>query len=338
MNKIIYLPFENLPQRYTKMWNDAIIDALQETESIVVDCDSKEQKISSGEFLDTYRTVAFKFKELIKVSELFRKGEVKNGDVFFIPDTWFFGMSAIKYMAELNGLNVKIATFNHAGRADKDDFVQNLSSWADMQEQAWTDLCDIMFVGSRYHEMRVVEKFHPKKTLVTGAVWSKKWMDKFTKDLNREKKDYIIFPHRICKEKQFDFFIEVAKKNPKLNFVVTTGGDNRLNQVLPKNVRYVYNLTKKEYFQIFANAMGYLSTAKQETFGYTLQEAIYFDCQVVVPDYACYSEYAHKSSIVSFKDMLKDGYLTNKYKNENLRQSKIVSDNAEKIIKELQKL
>ena len=39
-----------------------------------------------------------------------------------------------------------------------------------------------------------------------------------------------------------------------------------------------------------AKARWYLSTAYQETFGYTIQEAIFFGCNILVPNRACSPE------------------------------------------------
>lgn len=330
MKKVIYLPFENLPQRYTKMWNDCFIAQMSNNDIVVWGNDNKDTQIKTGEFLDTYGTISYKTSQMCRVSKLFRDGAISNGDVFFVPDIFYPGLAAIRYMAELSDIKVKIVAFNHAGRADKDDFVQRLGSWSDVQEQAWHDMCDVVIVGSEYHKRRVESMFNPKTTIVAGAVWSKAWMDEFTRDIDREKKPYIIWPHRPSKEKRFDLFLEIARNNPELDFVITSSGGNRLQDVqLPQNVTYTYGLTKLEYYKVFAQADGYLSTAFQETFGYTLQEAIYFNCKVVVPNYACYSEYAHKDSIFEYDDMVKQSYLTDVYKSGCLNQSKLHKDNAE---------
>ena len=37
-------------------------------------------------------------------------------------------------------------------------------------------------------------------------------------------------------------------------------------------------------------AKWYLSTAYQETFGYTIQEAIYFGCEILVPNRGLFEE------------------------------------------------
>lgn len=332
MGRIVYLPFENLPQRYTQMWNEAIIKNLSGGD-IVVSVENKPQVITTGEFLDVYSTSEYKHKQLGAVCELFKNGKIKDGDTFFVPDIFYSGIETIKYIAELVRLKVKIVAFNHAGRADESDFVQRLSGWADTQEKAWHYLCDLVLVGSRYHAERVRRKFGVN-SVVTGAVWDSEWMIEHTKGLGQVKKPFVIYPHRPCQEKRFDFFLEIAKKNPKLRFIITSCGPNRLQGVeLPKNVIYRYNLTKREYFDIFSQTDCYLSTAYQETFGYTVQEAIFFGCKIACPDWACYREFVNEKNIVPFELMAEEGFLTEFYQRNDLRLSAPVKDNAKEIIK-----
>jgi len=321
------------------MWNDSIVECLQPTDLVLWGENQKESVIKTGEFLDTYGTIDYKSTQMALVARAFQRNMVKNGDIFYVPDIFYPSLEAIRYMAELSGIGVRIAAFNHAGRADENDFVQHLDSWSDMQEQVWHSICDLVFVGSDYHRKRVEEKFHPLRINVCGAVWSKKWMDDFCKGIERKKQHYIIWPHRPCREKQFDMFLRIAKANPRLHFVITSSGSNRLQNIeLPVNVEYRYGLTKREYYEVFAHAEGYLSTALQETFGYTLQEAIYFGCKVVVPDYACYREYADRHSIMPFEDMCKENYLTEAFEFDRLTLSEQMPDNASAIVETLRNL
>jgi glycosyltransferase involved in cell wall biosynthesis len=48
-----------------------------------------------------------------------------------------------------------------------------------------------------------------------------------------------------------------------------------------------------------AKARWYLSTAYQETFGYTIQEAIYFGCEILVPNRACCPEMVLPKNVYS---------------------------------------
>lgn len=333
MKKIIYLPFEELPQRYTKMWNDSIISMLSPSD-IVVWGKATTDTIEAGEFLDTYGTIAYKSSQMGNVARSFQHKKIQDGDIFFVPDIFYPSLESIRYMAELSDIKVKIVAFNHAGRADEDDFVQKLNSWSDGQEKVWHDMCDMVMVGSEYQKERVQKKFHHDNVKVTGAVWSSDWMQKNGYKADHKKQPYVIYPHRPSKEKQFDLFLDIANNNPSLHFVITSCGGNRLLGVpLPKNVEYRFSLSKKEYYDIFSKAECYLSTAKQETFGYTLQEAIYFGCKIIVPDYACYREYAAQDSILTFDEMRKRDFLTQVYESRNLCQSKQHTDNAGDIIK-----
>lgn len=332
MSKLIYLPFENLPQRYTAMWNDAFIRE-RSFGDIIVYGTTEERRIINGQFLDINNTVIHKAKQIERVAELFAENKIEDGDVFFVPDIFYPGLTAIKYMAELAGIDVKIVAFNHAGRADKDDFVQKLNSWADWQEEAWHKACDLILVGSQYHKQRVCNYFHTgNKVRVTGAIWSSEWMRYFfpyAQDCKKE--DYVIWPHRVCKEKGFELLIDIAKKNPKLNFVITSCGNAVEIGSVPSNITYKPHLTKAQYYKLMAKAKHYLSTARQETFGYTIQEAIYFGCNIVAPNRACYPEYVDSKCLVEEKDMRTPGYLTDLYANGELRGSVQVKDNAKLI-------
>jgi hypothetical protein len=52
-----------------------------------------------------------------------------------------------------------------------------------------------------------------------------------------------------------------------------------------------------------AKAKYYLSFAYQETFGYTLQEAIHFRCKIAVPNRACYPEMVNKEALFENLDV-----------------------------------
>lgn len=290
MNKIIYVPLENLEQRYTKMMNEEVSKHVD----MVLYPDMPEQTvIKNGQFLDITGTCIFKAMQLKMIAELFDTEQVKDGDVFLIADIFFPGIEMIRYMAELLKIKVYIYGFNYAGRADKTDFVQGLGNWADHSERGYHELCDGIFVGSEIHRTNILNKFGyyiHTKTYNTGYVWS---VDFVNNVLNSEpstlKEDYIIWPHRICDEKGIHNLLEFAKSTDK-QILITSSGKEECSIELPKNVRFEGGLTKKQYYERLASAKYYLSTAYQETFGYTLQEAMVYGCEILVPDRACYPE------------------------------------------------
>lgn len=310
---IHFIPLENLEERYTSLMNEIV----SKGDNIKMYYPEwKTQKINKGEFLDIEKTIEFKAKQLIMISQAFQSGDIKNGDWIFFADLFFQGMESVKYMAELQGIKIKVASFNHAGRSDKTDFVRLLGNWADQSEKAYHDVSDIIFVGSEFHKDRISEYFivDRDKIKVTGCVWDSKLAYKVYPN-KRVKEDFVIFPHRLSQEKGVDDFIEIAKKMPKKAFLITSSSNKDLTIKLPKNVQYVNNLTKEEYYKYLSKAKYYLSTAYQETFGYTLREALMYDCRVVVPNDLCYPEMLPKlclydrGDIDTIKKYLNDNYI-----------------------------
>jgi len=289
MSKIIYIPLENLPQRYTQMMNQAIYPKVDISVYPKVEIDSQ---IKRGQFLDIVNTCKFKAAQLQMIADLFNEGKIENGDVFLVGDIFFPGIEMIKYMSELLGINVRVYGINYAGRADKTDFVQKLSYWADASEAGYHFICDGIFVGSNDHRNNVIEHFglNPATVHTTGLVWDLNYMQEYLEEIGAtEKEDFIIWPHRWCNEKGIHELCEYAKKTSK-KIVVTSSGPAKDVGPVPSNIEFKFNLTKKEYFELMAKARWYLSTCYQETFGYTIQEAIFFDCHILVPDRACCPE------------------------------------------------
>ncbi len=290
--KIHYIPLENQEQRYNTQMNKIVYPYVDK----VYYPDFTERAIKKGQFLDLERTIEFKSLQMALISKAFQDGEVSDGDVFFFADMFFPSIEAIKYMAELQGLSVKIVGFNYAGRADKTDFVQKLGRWSDSAEKSYHDVCDLIFVGSEFHKKNVVNYFNlpESKVIVTGYIWDKSFCSDLVKE-KYDKEDYVIFPHRLSAEKGITELLEYAQITDK-KIIVTSSGKRDdssilfVNGKIPENIEYVYGLSKKQYYTIMAKAKWYLSTAYQETFGYTIREATHFSCILAVPNRACCPE------------------------------------------------
>ena len=289
-NKIIYIPLEELPQRYTGMMNQAIYPKVDISLYPKVEID---KEIKRGQFLDIVNTCKFKAAQLQMIADLFNEGKVNNGDTFLIGDIFFPGIEMIKYMAELQEIDVKVYGINYAGRADSTDFVQKLGHWSDASELGYHQICDGIFVGSDDHKYNVCEYFGLNTATVhtTGLIWDLCYMQEFHEEIGYvEKEDFVIWPHRWCNEKGIDELIQYANRTNKKIIVTSSGPAKDCGTNLPRNIEFKFNLTKKEYFTLMAKARWYLSTCYQETFGYTIQEAIFFNCNILVPNRACCPE------------------------------------------------
>lgn len=282
-----YLPLERIEERYTPMMNDCLNPFFD----FIYYPEMDTTTIDKGEFLDVEKTIEFKAKQLALVAQSFQQGNVKDGDVFFVADIFYPGIESIRYMSELQGLDVSIVGYNHAGRSDKHDFVQNLGTWSDTGELTYLSICDIILCGSEYHRNLICSYFNinPSKVMVTGCVWDKDYAFNLYPVLN-EKKDQVVFPHRLSDEKGLDEFLDIVNQTPDVKYVITSSNKNKRDIDLPPNVEYRYGLSKKEYYQTLSESKYYLSCAYQETFGYTLREALLYGCIPVVPDRANYPE------------------------------------------------
>jgi len=318
---IHFIPLENLEERYTVLMNN-IVNKSGKVKSYYPN-NWEQKQISKGEFLDIERTIEFKARQLQMISQAFQRGEVNNGDWFFFADIFFSGLDAVKYMAELQDINVKVAAFNHAGRADKFDFVQKLKAWSNVVERAWHSVCDIIFVGSQFHKENVMNYFmiDEDKIKVTGCVWNNEEAYKVYPIIN-PKKDVVIFPHRMAKEKGVSDFLKIVEAMPEKDFLITSSSNKDCGYELPINATYLNNLTKAEYYSLLSDSKYYLSTAYQETFGYTLREALIYNCRVVVPNALCYPEMLpekclfEREDIETIKKYLSDDYkIDERYKN-----------------------
>ena len=329
---IHFVPIENIEQRYTKLMNDIIypyVDYIYYPDNITTN------KISKGEFLDIEKTIQFKSRQIELVSLAFQEGKVKDGDWFFFGDMFFPAIESIKYMAELQNIYVKVCGFNYAGRSDEFDFVRKLSKWADYTEKAYHEVCDLIFVGSEFHKKNVINYFElpEDKVIVTGYIWNNNEAFK-TFNKHSDKEDFIIYPHRISKEKGFDDFIKVTELMSDKQFVITSSSNKRLISNLPDNVDYYRGLRKDEYYDLMSRAKYYLSTAYQETFGYTLREAILYRCIIAAPNRLCYPEMLPKENLYNNLTDIKSIF-TNNTPIEDKLILDMYNNNIETIIKYL---
>jgi glycosyltransferase involved in cell wall biosynthesis len=91
-----------------------------------------------------------------------------------------------------------------------------------------------------------------------------------------DKKDIILFPHRIAPEKQLDIFLDLKDSLPQYEFVVCQEKQ----------------LTKNEYHNLLGEAKLVFSANLQETLGISWYEGAVVNAIPMVPDRLSYSEMA----------------------------------------------
>jgi len=112
-----------------------------------------------------------------------------------------------------------------------------------------------------------------------------------------EKRDLIVFPHRIAPEKQPDIFKDLAESMPEYEFVMCQE----------------HNFTKNEYHNLLGEAKLLFSANLQETLGISWYEGLLVDVIPMVPDRLSYTEMAEQAFLYpsEFTESW-DKYLENK--------------------------
>lgn len=296
MSNVIYVPLKPIPSRYTGVMDEEIEPHVQR---VIRPRTGEVQELALDEFLSPVSTVQWQALQLAEIAELIEQGKVRSGDVLLFADMWFAGLETVRYMLDSRRLNVCIAGWNHAGRADPSDAVQQCGVWAEHAEMARHAVTDLVFVGSEFHQHRVAAYFRRplSSVAVVGEVWSTEYVHR-TMATELESIPFtrrtVIWPHRLCVEKGMQEFFAIAEAMPDWQFIVTSSAAGKKLPVVasgaPANVFLRTGLTKGSYFQLMRTGI-YLSTAIQETFGYTLHEAIAVGARIVAPRRASYREF-----------------------------------------------
>ncbi len=292
-----YFPLEFLGKRYTQMMNKDLqlsftkygIKVTSILGSVLTD------EIETGSFLDSESTNHFKFTQLQEICQIFKKGEVKDGDVFFFSDLWFPGIESIKYMAMFKNINIKICGIFHAGSWIDSDYVAQLKPWVHNIERGWMKMCDEIYIGSRFHKNEIQDDFKfpldfMGKYVVTGLPFRPQ--DILTdqrKELMKNKLNIITFTGRLCEEKHPEVFDHLKE--------YCTGDFQFI-----KTMEHDFN--KEEYLDILAISKFVFSAADQENFGYGVLEAFLLGCYPILPSKLVYPEFYYPIKLYTKWDNL----------------------------------
>lgn len=307
--RIYIIDLESVPTRYTCEWKSHIPALLEDAaklrnrsdvEIINISGGDAELKATPGAFLNFAQTNVYKNTQLSFVAQLFSEGKVESGDHFIFADAWHPGIIQLKYMSELLRMPIRIHALWHAGSYDPQDFLGRLvkdKRWTNNFEKAVWHAVDYNWYATDFHikmfrqnvfgdwlkdvnpdlwqnntaEVREFER--DVKYLRTG--WPMEYMTELLDPYKGlEKRDLILFPHRIAPEKQPDLFKDLAKTMPQYEWVICQEKE----------------LTKNEYHTLLGEAKMVFSANLQETLGISCFEGAVVDALPLVPDNLSYDE------------------------------------------------
>lgn len=300
MSKIFIVDLEAVETRYTGQWKTHIPELLRRENCDVQVISGPEdipKATTPGAFLNFGGTNIYKSSQVEQISRLFCSGSVSAGDHFLFTDAWHPGIINLKYMSELLSIPVKIHAMWHAGSYDPQDFLGRLigdQPWVRHAEKSFFYAADHNYFATDFHIDlflfqlldlgRLADKEIVDDMLARGKIVRTGWpFENLEALINQdipskvEKRNLILFPHRIAPEKQLDIFRDLAKHMPEYQWVICQE----------------QNLTKAEYHRLLGEARLVFSANLQETLGISMYEALCAGAAPLVPDRLSYSEQYH---------------------------------------------
>ncbi|MGY8864384.1 MAG: hypothetical protein ACKVJK_02015 [Methylophagaceae bacterium] len=276
---------EAVDTRYTKQWKDYLPTQLKRSTNVnvnVISGGETPQATTPGAFLNFGGTNVYKSKQLETIGEMFCNGQVADGDYFLYTDAWNPTVIQLKYMAELLGVNITIGGLWHAGSYDPQDFLGRLigdKPWVRHAEMAMYECYDDNFFATDFHIDLFTDTMMDNYNVDMDKAIKVGWPMEYLKDSlisykGMEKRDLILFPHRVAPEKQVEIFNDLAHHLPEYEFVVCQD----------------QQLTKNEYHNLLGEAKMVFSANLQETLGISWYEGALVDAIPMVPDRLSYSE------------------------------------------------
>ncbi len=288
---IFLVDLEAVETRYTGEWKAHLPALLRKAgHNVQVICGPTDipSATTPGAFLNFGGTNIYKSRQVETMGRLFCDGEVKPGDHFIFTDAWHPGIINLKYMSELLGIKVITHGLWHAGSYDPQDFLGRLigdAPWVRHAEKSFYECFDHNYFATDFHIHMFMKNLY-NKTVIPGADFDGKivrsgWPMEYMIDTldmykNMEKKNLILFPHRIAPEKQVEIFRDLKEQLPQYEFVVCQE----------------QQLTKNEYHNMLGEAKLVFSANLQETLGISWYEGAVVDAIPMVPDRLSYSEMA----------------------------------------------
>ena len=298
MANIFLVDLEAVESRYTGQWKTHVPKLLKDNGhnvTIIEGPSDIPNATTPGAFLNFGGTNIYKARQVEELSRLFTSGKIHSGDHVIFTDAWHPGIINLKYMSELLQIKVTIHALWHAGSYDPQDFLGRLigdANWVRHTECAFFESIDHNYFATDFHIDMFCENLlgmdlakerdgqlaiwkYQKKIVRTG--WPMEYMNNtLTLYKKMEKKDIILFPHRIAPEKQVEIFKDLANTMPEYEWIVCQEQE----------------LTKNEYHNLLGEAKVVWSANLQETLGISWYEGAVVDAIPLVPDRLSYSEMA----------------------------------------------
>lgn len=291
--KIYIMALEPIETRYTAQWLTSIPDEISSyakkngidfPEIVIVMGDKVSGETTPGAFLNFTDTNIWKNTQLNHLCQMYKSGDVKDGDKILFTDAWNSGIIQAKYMSELLDVKAEIHSIWHAGSYDPFDFLGRKvkdKRWSLAFEKSAFHASDFNYFATQFHvdlfcKSVLADDFtdYSNKIVLSGQPHSVLVRALVPFNGKYQKKNKILFPHRVAPEKQPEIFRDLEASMPDVEFMICQE----------------HKLTKDEYHQHMAESKIMFSANLQETLGISAMEAILVNTMPFLPDRLSYSE------------------------------------------------
>lgn len=293
MSKTVWhIALEPIEARYSAQWLDCInreftkyaepIDNTVRMIDILGDYEAPNP--TAGGFLDFVATNGWKASQVIKITNLFNTGHIKPHDVFLFTDAWNPAILHVKYMSDLMDIPVRIVSYWHAGSYDTNDVLGYKikdRKWSIAAEQSFFHASDVNVFATEFHAEFfqthcLGDRYWADKILVSGQPHYEilKWFDTHSNPSWGDRKNWILFPHRMAPEKQPELFEQLSDMLPQYEFIFTQG----------------QNLSKDAYYRLMQQCKIVVSFAQHEMLGISMMEGVLAGCIPLAPYRLSYKE------------------------------------------------
>jgi len=178
-------------------------------------------------------------------------------------------------------VDIRIGGLWHAGSYDPADFLGRLigdKPWVRYAERSMFETYDDNFFATEFHIDMFIEAFPDiDASKIHRVGWPMEYLaNSLHQYIGMEKRNLILFPHRIAPEKQVDIFYDLKETLTQYEFVVCQERE----------------LTKNEYHNLLGEAKLVFSANQQETLGISWYEGCLVQAIPMVPNRLSYSEMA----------------------------------------------
>ncbi len=310
---LICLPIEPLTERYTESWYRNIPPYFRSLGYNVTVIDGQplvNDDIKVGTFLDVNSTVAYKSSQMQAVAAMFDRGEVAAGTTFFVFDLEFWGIEALRLLADMNGIKIHIVAFLHAASYTHGDAFEIAAPYQRFTEVGWVAMCDAVFVGSEYHKSAfkqrrltplklesLADKIH-----VTG---NPMFANDYRKS-NATKEKLVLMCNRPDSEKcpleTLNLFERLKEYDSSWTFALTSSrktlrsnSDDVIARICDMEARGILEvhvgLSKSDYHAMLGRAFMTVSHSPEESYGICIAESLIYNAIPLLKNTASHPEF-----------------------------------------------